>query len=279
MSTVKKNDFSPLEIMNDNEFEEIRKLFTELTGNKLSVDKKSLVEGRLRKLIINSGLNVRQYIKSVRDYKEVRSEFISSLTTHKTDWFRETPHFGFLKKVVLEKRKVEANHDWKIWSAASSTGEELYSLIMTMHELSETKTKFFGTDISDDCLLRASHGVYAKEIVEQQVPKSLIVKYFKKTPDENRGFAYKFNEESVGYVKWRNFNLIKSDLGVEIEFDFIFLRNVLIYFSSEDGFMIANRLLKYLKKGGYLVIGLSESISSAERLGLKRAENSVYKKI
>lgn len=265
-------------MLTDKEFNEIREYFTFLTGNRLDADKRQLVEGRLRKIFFNSKVEAKEYIKLIQNDPKEQSEFISTLTTHKTDWFREAPHFDFLKKHVAQTQKINKDREWKIWSAASSTGEELYSLLMAMNELGVKNAKFLGTDISDTCIKKGARGIYPIDVVNRQVPPYLVNKYFTRSIGQKDGEYYKFDSHYAHQIKWRNFNLINSELSAPILFDFIFLRNVLIYFDAESGFKIANRLLRYLRPGGHLIIGLSETIINSEQLGVKRVENSVYRK-
>lgn len=266
-------------LLTDEEFHEIREIFTKLTGNKLGVDKRQLVESRLRKQFFDSKDNVKTYIKKIQTDKTVQSEFISILTTHKTDWFREKPHFDFMKSHILNIQKSTPNHDWKIWSAACSTGEEIYSILMHLNELNTKNFKILGTDISDNCISTGEKGIYNGSIVDFQVPRDLVDKYFIPTITKNFPHAYKFTPTYNDHIKWRNFNLVSSELSAPVLFDFIFLRNVLIYFDAESGHQIAKKLYQYLKPGGFLVIGLSESIVRTEQIGFKRVDNSIYKKI
>lgn len=276
MSAQKADNLGRL--LTDKEFDEIREFFSKLTGNKLGTDKRQLVESRLRKKFMNNKIEVKQYIKMIQTDLKEQSDFVSSLTTHKTDWFRESQHFDFLKKQVIVAQKKSKHNDWKIWSAACSTGEEIYSLLMTMNELGEKNIRLLGTDISESCVQSGTKGIYSADVVAKQVPPQYISKYFVRGVGEKANDYYKFDPSFAHLLKWRQFNLINSELNAKVQFDFIFLRNVLIYFDAETGFQIAKRLLNYLKPGGYFIIGLSETIMNPHELGLKRAENSVYRK-
>ena len=265
-------------LLTDKEFDEIRDFFSKLTGNKLGSDKRQLVESRLRKKFLNSKIEVKQYIKMIQTDLKEQSDFISSLTTHKTDWFRESQHFEFLKKQILQAQKNSKHNEWKIWSAACSTGEEIYTLLMILNELGEKNIRLLGTDISESCIKSGSEGIYNLDVVNRQVPPNLIQKYFVRGVGEKSNEYYKFDPSFKNLIKWRQFNLINSELNAKVMFDYIFLRNVLIYFDAETGFQIAKRLLNYLKPGGHFIIGLSETVMNPEDLGLKRVENSVYRK-
>lgn len=265
--------------MSDKEFNDIRDYFNSVSGNKLGDEKKSLVEGRLRKRLVATGLSVKDYLNHVKEDKAEQAEFISSLTTHKTDWFRENLHFEFLKNKLIERRKNNINEDFMVWSAACSTGEEVYTLVMSLVENNVHNFRILGTDISEACLKTAQEALYERNKVHQQVPVHLKNKYFFKSETKKFDELFKFDPQYNNRIKWRAFNLKESELQSNVKFDFIFLRNVLIYFETEDCHLIVKRLLNYLKPGGHFVVGLSETVPRYEKLGLKRVENSVYVKL
>jgi len=243
----------------------------------LDFDKRALLESRLRKCIMELGVTPSEYVKLVKNQPDEQKKFITALTTHKTDWFRENIHFEILKKEI-NNEKNKRSKEWLIWSAACSSGEEVYSLLMTFLENNENRVKILGTDISENCLHLGQQGVYSPSQIHSQVPADLIQKYFLSGLVQGEK-KYKFNPDFSHHLKWRNFNLVNSDLATPLQFDVIFLRNVLIYFDPEDATLVAERLCRYLKKGGLFVVGLSETIYKAEQIGLKRIENSVYRKL
>jgi chemotaxis protein methyltransferase CheR len=144
--------------------------------------------------------------------------------------------------------------------------------------LGERNVRILGTDISESCLKSGATGIYSSDVVDRQVPPALIKKYFLRGVGEKSSEYYKFDPSFANQLKWRPFNLVSSELGSKVMFDFIFLRNVLIYFDAESGYQIAKKLINYLKPGGHFIIGLSETVMNPEDLGLKRVENSVYRK-
>jgi chemotaxis protein methyltransferase CheR len=269
-------------VFSEEQFELARSIFTELSGNQLKDEKRALVESRLRKRLLDTGLSIDEYLQTIQVNQEEQSIFISSLTTHKTDWFREPVHFGFLRDVVCgkiqtKKEKADAK-SWTIWSAASSTGEECYSLAMTLEDLSGVDYRILGTDISESCLEKATKGVYPRDVVDKQVAHATKVKYFLRGSGAENKNLYRISPEISKNIKFRHFNLVDSTLTASVEFDFIFLRNALIYFDEQGSHAIIERLMHYLRPGGFFIVGLSETIKHAERLGLKRLENSVYQK-
>lgn len=272
-------ELDSIQYLSDAEFEAIRSYFNEVSGNKLGPEKKSLVEGRLRRRLVATQLNIKDYLKFIKKNPAELSEFISCLTTHKTDWFRENLHFEFLKKQLSERNKKGIQDEFLVWSAACSTGEEVYSLAMTIAESNIEKFRILGTDISDNCLQTAEKGIYEKDKVHQQIPVHLKNKYFLKSNNKNFSDVFKFDPSFSNRIKWRKFNLMNSELHSNVKFDFIILRNVLIYFEPDDCHHIVTRLIRYLKPGGFFIVGLSETVNKHEKLGLKRVENSVYLKL
>lgn len=262
----------------DRDFDEMRALFTSLTGNKFGSEKRSLLESRLRKRLFETGLSANKYLTLLESDQSELENFISSLTTHKTDWFREPPHFDFLKRTIAAKRSAFTARPLSIWSAACSTGEEVYSLAMTAVEEGLPSVRILGTDISQACVNHAQSGIYAKDIVDRQVHPAVKQRYFTQSRSpENRG-SYRVSAELRALAKWRTHNLIESELPAPIEFDFVFLRNVLIYFDADTAFEVVRRLVRYVKKDGYLVVGHSENVLRAKELDLSRVDNSIYRK-
>jgi chemotaxis protein methyltransferase CheR len=260
----------------DSQFHELRTIFSTMTGNKFEASKRSLFENRLRKCVLDLGIDPAEYVQLVKTQSEHRERFVTALTTHKTDWFRELPHFDFLRKKISET-KSSRTEDCLVWSAACSSGEEVYSLLMTFLENGESRVRILGTDISEKCVQSGESGIYHPQQIHSQVSADLIKKYFM-VGAVNGEKRYRFDPEHTRHLKWRCFNLINSDLPPTVQFDFILLRNVLIYFEPDDATEVIRRLLRYLKPGGHFIVGLSETVNAADSMGLKRVENSVYRK-
>jgi chemotaxis protein methyltransferase CheR len=266
-------------LLDDADFNKIRSIFCTMTGNKLGPDKKSLVESRLRKRLLETGLEIDQYIKKIVSDEDESNEFVSSLTTHKTDWFRENVHFDFLKRHVGEEKKRGHAGDVMIWSAACSTGEEAYTALMTLLEAGHNRVRILGTDISLPCVTSAKKAAFSSTKVREQVRQDLVKKYFTKVDGDDNSTLLRFSPHFENHFKWREFNLMSSQLNSKVQFDYIFLRNVLIYFEPADCKKIVQRLSHYLRPGGHLIVGLSETVYQSETIGLKRVENSVYLKL
>jgi len=251
----------------------LREFFFNLTGNRLGPDKRTLIESRLRKRLVVTGLANADYLELLESSDVERAEFITALTTHKTDWFRERVHIDF---VASQAATSKARGPITIWSAACSTGEEVYSIGMALEEAGVRDFRILGSDISRDCVQRAASGIYKQEQVDNQVPEAMKRRCFLRGKTAGNAGFYRLKREYRGKTKFIEFNLVDSSLKANVRFDFILLRNVLIYFDQETGSKVVERLCEYLKPGGYLIFGLSEAVTKPERFGLKKVGNSIF---
>lgn len=200
--------------------------------------------------------------------------FINILTTNETYFFREPQHFIFLKKEILKDWQGE---HFRAWSAASSSGEEAYSIAMVLAEtLGFRSWEVLGSDVNTQMLDKARIGVYTMDRLDQ-MDKTLLAKYCLKGTRSQQG-NFRVDDAVRKKVKFVQLNLNASmpfDVGV---FDVIFLRNVLIYFDVESKKTIVERLMKCLKPNGYFVISHSESLHQVtDRLVMVMP--SIFKKI
>lgn len=265
-------------VFSEEDFDLTRNYFTQLTGNKLPKEKRSLLESRLRNRLNELRLSPRQYLQEVKNNSEEKARFITSLTTHKTEWFREAIHFKFLTDTLKSNENSNFSDSIKIWSAACSTGEEVYSLIMALEEAGVHRYRILGTDISDSCLKKARTGIYEPSQVDLQVPERLRKLYFLRGSEGSTAGLYRVAPQFLSTTKWRSFNLLTSDLPPGITFDFIILRNVLIYFDVLGSVTVIERLLRYLRPGGHLILGLSENLPKALEGVLERVGYSIYRR-
>lgn len=254
-------------------YDVIARMLKGWTGIELGAGKQALVESRLHWRLQELGLpDLRAYASYVQKHPGEKQDFINSLTTNKTDWFREVDHFKYLTDQILPRHAIRG--PLTVWSAASSTGEEIYSLAMTLSEYFGRTDAFriLGSDIDTDCLDRAQRAEYKRETVEAQVPKYLRLKYFDLSSTQAR-----VKDELKDAIKFRKFNLVESEWPVSIAFDVIFLRNVLIYFKPQTVELVIERLCRYLKPGGHLIIGSSETLTTL-KTSVVAVAGSVYKK-
>jgi len=247
--------------LTDKEFDKIRQLIHKKSGISMSDAKRSLVAGRLRKRLVNLQLDsYEDYYQFLRKDEQAGTgemqRFIDLLTTNETWFFREEKHFEFLKQQLKNRPIAKETH---IWSAASSSGEEPYSIAMTMAENMGLTSpwKILGTDISTEILAKAKKGLYMKDKIKG-LSKTYTRKYML---NGVRSYAdyLAIVPELKNKMNFQHFNLQSSPLP-GIKFDFIFCRNVLIYFNQEDKKKVIHRLAGCLKTGGYFFPGHSESL-------------------
>ncbi|MFA9239028.1 MAG: protein-glutamate O-methyltransferase CheR [Candidatus Paceibacteria bacterium] len=249
--------------------ERVKKILYSLTGITLADNKDIMISNRIDKLKRNCKFSgdIMDLLKSVEQGNSV-TEFINSFTTNKTHFFREDFHFLDLKNRVLP---LLANSGGKIqmYCSASSTGEEPYSMAMTVLESKAELNKhidasIIATDIDTNVLQYAADGIYRYSKSSKEFPDWIKPqKYFKKRVQKNLSgeeVLIKVNDELKRMITFKVMNLNDSSYPFsKNQFDVIFCRNVLIYFSAEDQNDILKKLFKYLKVGGTLYLGHSEN--------------------
>ena len=245
--------------LTDGEFAQFQKLILDLAGISMSPAKKMLVAGRLAKRLKALGLaSYGQYflhLTSGRDETE-RQTMVDLLTTNETFFFREPRHFDFLAQYLRTHRP---RGSFWVWSAASSSGEEAYTIAMVLAEvLGQAPWEVIGTDISTQVLAKARRGQYAMDRIDG-IPQLLLKKYCLKGIDEHAGTLL-INRELRSRVQFLQSNLLepRKDLG---NFDVIFLRNVMIYFDNGTKRKVIANLLPSLNPEGCFIVGHSESLN------------------
>lgn len=245
----------------DSDFKKLCDFLVKKYGINLS-QKKHLVEGRLNKVLISKGISsYEEYLEIAYQNPNELKELLNNLTTNHTYFMREPEHFEYIRNTVLPilERKI-GDKDIRIWSAACSTGEEPYTLAMLIAEYFEHRktgwdTKILATDISHKALETAKKGIYNVEDIEK-LPKLWQKKYFRKI-DENRvEIVHDIKKEVI----FAPFNLMEENLPFRKEFHLILCRNVMIYFEKDTKIKLINRFYNHTVQGGYLIIGLSETI-------------------
>ncbi len=255
-----------------------------ITGIYLDQSKSYLFETRLSSIAEAQGCASYQQLvhKSRQDpSKKIEKDIIDAITTNETLFFRDKGPFELLQHKILPEvidlRSAQAplKTRIKIWSAASSTGQELYSIAIVikelLRELSNYSFTLFGTDISDAAIAQASYGKYNRFEIERGLDKIYLQKYFTLFGD-----SWKIKDEIRGMVNFKKLNLMQpfTSLG---KFDIIFCRNVAIYFTLEDRKKLFNKLADSLADDGYLVIGSTESLTGVcPRFVAKRHLRSIF---
>ena len=261
-----------------------RFIFTEY-GIKMPPVKRIMLQGRLlkriRELKMNSYSEYRDFLFSKEGQEQELLNFLNAITTNKTDFYREPVHFAFLKDTVLPDFVMHSGFDrpFRVWSAGSSSGEEIYTIAIALNEFKLENPRFryeiMGTDISSKMLETAAKGVY-KESKTDMVPFDLKKKYILKSKDRTNP-TIKVVPELQSNLKLRYLNLMDSVYDVSETYDVVFCRNVLIYFDRVTQEKVINRLCRHLVSGGYFFIGHSESLSGMDA-PLKHVKPTIFRR-
>ena len=245
--------------LNDHDFGLLRDWVYAQAGINMSPAKKPLVMSRLQKRLMHFGLeSFGDYYRLITDARELQEAQIALdlLTTNETYFFREPKHFDFMRERAVPERR--AGTTYRVWSAACSSGEEPWSVAMTLASLlGENGWEMLASDISTRVLARAQSAHYAMERAEH-IPRPLLTRYCLRGVRSQEG-TFRVVPELRRRVKFLQVNLIAPlpDVGV---FDLIFLRNVLIYFDMETKAKVVRQLCAALRPGGYFFCGHSESL-------------------
>ena len=247
--------------------------------------KRDLVNARLATIVRKKRLSgPKEIIQQLEEDKTGTAlvELIDALSTNVTHFFREDHHFKFMKETLLpelvKKKKAENDTTIRIWSAASSTGTEPYSIAIVVKEffgsLLGWDLKILATDISTKVLNIGAKGIYPSKEV-QTVPKVYLTRYFSRIGGRNEDEGYQVNSELRNMVTFRRFNLLSDQYPFTRKFDLIFCRNVMIYFDQPTKKKILNSLISNLHKSGYLFTGHAESLGRSVQ-GVKHVEPAIY---
>ncbi len=262
--------------LTDQEFDFLRKLLYEAAGINLTPEKKALVIGRLTRRIESLGLtSYGEYFRRIAGNLDPveRQWALDALTTNETFFFREPPHFAYLSETIVPN--VQPGESFRVWSAASSSGEEAYSIAMLLGErLGQRPWEIIGSDLSTKVLEKARRGQYPMERAEK-IPKPYLRNFCLKGTGEQDG-TFLIDPQLRKRVSFQQANLMGPlpKLGL---FDVIFLRNVLIYFDLPTKRRVVDNLLPYMKPGGYFFSGHSESLTGLVE-GLTPIKPAIYRK-
>ena len=264
-----------LPVLSDPEFETLRKFLYDAVGINLTPEKKALVTGRLSKRIVTLGLNsFGEYFRRIAgpDLEERQWAF-NALSTNETSFFREPAHFRFLAEEILPRRRP--GQTFRVWSAASSSGEEAYSIAMVLSErLGNSGWEIVGSDLSTKVLDLARRGLYPMERAKT-IPKPYLRDYCLKGTGAHEG-AFMIDARLRNRINFLQANLLGPLPQVGM-FDLIFLRNVLIYFDPPTKRKVVDNLLPFLNPGGHFFSGHSESLTGMVE-GLENVQPAIYRK-
>ncbi len=250
--------------MNPADYEFLTRYLQNGSGLALGAGKEYLLESRLIPLAQSWGINdLPELVRALRNNRDDRlaKAVIEAMTTNETSFYRDKHPFEEMKDTLLPNivNARQSQRHIRIWSAASSTGQEVYSLAMLLHEkfpdIARTwRIDIVGTDISHNALSQAREGIYSQFEVQRGLPIQYLMKYFHQV---DRGWQIKPDIRSM--VSFKPLNLLENFnyLG---QFDIIFCRNVLIYFNAENKKAILDRIAKCLRPDGYLILGAAETV-------------------
>jgi len=262
-------------------FNEFRRVVYDATGISLGPSKEALVTARVGKRLRALDMtSYRAYLKHLAtdDSGAEMTEFVNAICTNVTSFFREEDHFEFVRETVGTWRD-EGQKRFRIWSAACSTGEEVYSLAMTLsgvlsdadgHDL-----KILGTDLSTRALKVAAEGRYSAKRVESVHP-ALVQRHFERSGRGNDA-TYSTRPELRSVTVFRRANLSRTPLPLKGPLDIVLCRNVMIYFDKPVRAALVAEMARLLRPGGYLIVGHSESLSELKGQ-LVPVKASIYRK-
>ena len=267
-------------IITDGEFARFAGLIRDQTGIHLRDHKQQLLVARLSQRLRTLGLHTfsayYEFLAGDTSGNELLT-LINRITTNKTSFFREPHHFEFLRSQVIPQLQRKGVRQLRIWSAGCSSGEEPYSIAITVLEALGNQRgwdlRILATDIDSEILERASAGTFAMESLEEVRPE-LRRKYFLRGYGEFEGRA-QVRPELRGMIGFRRVNLSRSEWGIVERFDIIFCRNVIIYFERPVQERIVRSLTSHLRHGGYYFSGHSENLYYLHDV-LATVEPSIY---
>jgi chemotaxis protein methyltransferase CheR len=249
--------------MTPHDFDYLRRLLKERSGLVLSAEKDYLLESRLLPLARRHGMtSLGELVLRLRQpgSTALAIAVTESMTTNETFFFRDKVPFDHFRDTIMpEVIKARAGRrSVRIWCAAGSTGQEPYSLAMSLKEMGAALTgwrvEIIATDLSQEVLEKAKAGIYSQFEVQRGLPIQMLMKYFRQT-----GETWQINPELRAMIQHRQLNLLHdfAQLGT---FDVIFCRNVLIYFDQDTKINIFNRLARQIEGDGFLVLGAAETV-------------------
>ncbi len=275
--------------MSEKERVEISSFIESEFGIRMPAVKKVLLTSRLSKRLNSLGFkSYGDYYQFIRS-KQGRDEYLifaDLVSTHETSFFRESQHFDFLFSKglpeLVESGGAGIRRELRVLSAACSTGEEAYTLAITIEEfrrknrINSLLYRITGADISEKVLASASRGVYAEGRVEK-IPGEYMKKYFMRGKKEKRELV-RVVPEIRANTEFIRMNLMNRSYFFPDKFDIIFCRNALIYFDRENQLSIIRKLTDHLSRNGYLFIGHSETMSGYN-LPLRCVEPTIYRRL
>lgn len=245
------------------DFNVLRKMSNAYSGIQVPDERFDMFYSRLSKRVRRLGLrDFKEYCIYLRDnHDEEFTHFINAITTNLTSFFRENHHFEYLRNTVVPELLIRNKNtkEISVWSAGCSTGEEPYSIAMTLLECvpKDWKVSILATDLDTQVLDTASTGIYTEDRIAD-LPHEVLKRWFLKSKSSPNHVKVKPNLQAI--ITFRQLNLMQ-EWSMKTPFDVIFCRNVLIYFDRETKTTLAKRYAKLLASKSWLFIGHSESLN------------------
>lgn len=284
MNDIKNHNLT----FSNSEYKSISELIFKTSGINFGESKKDLLKSRLDPILKKLNLNsYKSYIEILtsQNSDNLIEEMINEISFGHTFFFRYKKQFDFLRKDALQRVKTNKlkknDREINLWCAASSTGEEAYSLaICLLEELgfnNDWKINILATDVSTRSIETAKSATYNLDRIQNISPK-IIEKYFD-TKKASGIEVFSIKEIIKCFISFKRLNLITDPLTFDKKFDFIFCRNVMIYFDKKNQEDLELGLISNLHKEGYLFLGNSESLSMANSCLMKHLGQSIYLKL
>ena len=254
------------------DYEYFKKEIYALTSIDLSSYKENQMKRRIDTLITKRKIDgYEKYVQGLKTDKQLFEEFVNYITINVSEFYRNPEQWKQLDEIIIPDLIQRFGKNLKIWSAACSTGDEPYSLVMALsRHLPLSNIKIYATDLDKQVIEKAKVGLYSEKSLAS-VPEDLKKKYFVKV-----GPSYKISDEIKARVQFKEHNLLKNDY--LNDYHLIVCRNVLIYFTEEAKDDVFKKFYKSLAKGGILFIGSTEQIINYKDIGDERMKSFFYQK-
>lgn len=255
------------------DYEKFKEKIFQLTKIDLSCYKERQMKRRIDSLITKRKITTYdEYVEAIKRDKEMLEEFVAYLTINVSEFYRNPEQWGILEESILPDLFNRFGKPLKIWSAACSTGDEPYSLVMLLSKFMPlNKIEIIATDIDLQVIEKAKAGLYADKSLKA-LPKEFVDKYFEKINDR----TYAISDEIKSRVKFKQHNLLKDEYPNNC--DLIVCRNVMIYFTEEAKFEIYRKFNAALKPGAILFVGSTEQMIQPKTLGFQAIHSFFYQK-
>jgi len=266
------------------DFQRLARFIHDYSGIKMPQNKKSMVEGRLRRRMRAVGVpSLTDYCRYLFEQEGLAGEAISlidAVTTNKTDFFREPDHFDFLvDEAIPELLRRRERGAIKLWSAACSIGAEPYTLAMLLADLTASNSNFrssiFASDICTEVLESAMLGIYPEAMIAP-VPMDMRKRYLLRAKTGARD-RVRIVPQLRAAIRFGRINLMEAPYAADSDMHIIFLRNILIYFDRPTQHKVLTQLCNHLRPGGFLFLGHSETLAG-QGLPLKPVATTVFQR-